>query len=162
EVVTYADDDTSHVRTEFGFDVLQAARGRYAPQAYHDFIGFEVCEDLLERTFVKTYGLTLDDVLAHRDLAIGSFRFAVSNLVPQATEMAWQIKKDEIAKDNPGVLREKFVYEMSRKSYEKEWGTTYVHPGPGTKMLAGIVRVLPKVGPLKATGFVPPTPEAER
>jgi len=162
ETVTYADDDKSHTQTEFAFDVLQAARGRYAPQAYHDFIGFEVCEDLLERTFVKTYGLSLDDIFDHRDFAIGSFRFAVRTLVPNATKMAWQIKKDEIVKSNPGVVREKFVYEMSVKDYEKEWGTSYTHAGVGTKILSAIIRVLPKIGPLKAYGFEAPTPEAER
>src|SRR5215471_14849395 len=37
--VTYADDASSHIKTEFGFDVLQVARGRYPSQAYRDFIG---------------------------------------------------------------------------------------------------------------------------
>ena len=44
EVVTYADNPSAHIKTEFGFDVLQVARGRYAPKAYHDFIGFEVSQ----------------------------------------------------------------------------------------------------------------------
>src|SRR5207244_3471904 len=41
-VVTYADDKQSHLKVEFSFDVLQVARGSYAPQSYHDFIGFKV------------------------------------------------------------------------------------------------------------------------
>src|ERR1035438_5657999 len=40
--VTYWDDPLSHLRTEFGFDVLQVAQGRYAPERYHAFIGFQV------------------------------------------------------------------------------------------------------------------------
>ena len=35
-------DKLAHVKTEFGFDVLEVARGRYAPDSYHDFIGFGV------------------------------------------------------------------------------------------------------------------------
>src|SRR5205814_9256983 len=31
--ITYADDPFSHSKTEFGFDVFQAAKGRYAPNA---------------------------------------------------------------------------------------------------------------------------------
>ncbi|HEY2842542.1 MAG TPA: zinc dependent phospholipase C family protein, partial [Bryobacteraceae bacterium] len=31
KTVTYWDDPLSHIRTEFSFDVLQVARGRYAP-----------------------------------------------------------------------------------------------------------------------------------
>jgi hypothetical protein len=162
DVVTYAEDDKSHIRTEFGFDVLQVARGRYASQAYHDFIGFEVSENLLERTFLKTYGLELGDVLDHADLAIESFRYSVSELVPSATEMAWEIKKDEIEKENAGIVREKFVYSMDRTSYEKQWGDRYVHAGPGTKILSFFVGLMPKVGPFRAHGFKPPTPESEK
>ena len=160
--ITYAEDRTSHIRTEFGFDVLQAARGRYKSEAYHDFIGFEVSEDQLERAFVKTYGLTLGDVLDPRDLAIESYRYSVSTLVPNATEMAWQIKKDELIKENPGLVREKFVYSMTRDEYEKKWGTSYIRPSFGTKLLGAIVGIMPKVGPFKAHGFEPPTPEAEK
>src|SRR5271165_618127 len=39
--VTYEEDKLAHVKTEFGFDVLEIAQGRYAPDNYHDFIGFE-------------------------------------------------------------------------------------------------------------------------
>lgn len=57
--VTYADNPLAHLKTEFGFDVLQVARGHYAPSVYHDFIGFQVSKDLLDRAFQKTYGLKL-------------------------------------------------------------------------------------------------------
>src|SRR6202171_754143 len=49
DIVTYADDPVSHLKTEFAFDVLQVARGHYAPKAYHDFIGFKVSKPVLER-----------------------------------------------------------------------------------------------------------------
>src|SRR5947207_2989688 len=32
--VTYSDDPSSHLQTEFSFDVLQVATGRYAPEGY--------------------------------------------------------------------------------------------------------------------------------
>ena len=41
-LITYADDPFSHLKTEFGFDVFQAAKGRYAPDGYKGFIGFEL------------------------------------------------------------------------------------------------------------------------
>ena len=37
-----------------------------APQGYHDFIGFEVSKTLLERAFLKTYGVPLKDVAIDR------------------------------------------------------------------------------------------------
>ena len=94
--VRYAEDHTAHLKTEFGFDMVQVAKNRYASQQYHDFIGFQVSKPLLERTFPIVYGVELKDVLAHEDLAIGSYRFAVSRMIPQMTQIALRThKKDD-------------------------------------------------------------------
>src|SRR5215510_503451 len=103
--VTYADDPASHLKTEFGFDVLQVAKGRYVSDAYHDFIGFEVSKPLLERSFQETYGLELKDVFGALDLAIGTYRRTVSDLIPKMTQVAWELKADQIQKDAPGITR---------------------------------------------------------
>ena len=71
-------------------------------------------------------------------------------------------KKDEIEKNNPGITREKFLYQISRADYEKDYGNQYEKPGALAKTLAFFVRILPKVGPLKTLSFKAPTPEAER
>jgi hypothetical protein len=160
--ITYAEDPTAHLKTEFGFDVLQVAKGRYAPDAYHDFIGFKVAKDVLERAFVKTYGLQLKDVFQNLDLAIGTYRRAVSSLIPEMTKVAWELKKDEIEKSSPGITREKFLYSLSRAEYEKEYGKDYEKPGFFAKSTAWLFRVMPKVGPFKVFAFKAPTPEAEK
>src|SRR5271169_2726657 len=36
--VRFAQDHTAHLKTEFGFDMVQVAKNRYASQQYHDFI----------------------------------------------------------------------------------------------------------------------------
>jgi hypothetical protein len=160
--VTYVEDPAAHLKTEFSFDVIQVARGNYASDSYHDFIGFKVAKELLERTFLKTYNLELKDQFISLDLGIGTFRRAVSGLIPEVTKVAWEMKKDDIVKAQPGMTREKFIYSMSRADYDKEFGKEYEKPGFGTKLLAGFVKILPKVGPLKPLAFKPPTPEAER
>src|SRR5262249_14938208 len=129
DVVTYADNPSAHIKTEFGFDVLQVARGRYAPQGYHDFIGFEVSRDVLDRAFFATYGLNLKDIFAAEDLAFGSYRHAVSSLIPTATKTAWKLKKDKIGADQPGITRRKFLFNISRSSYESTWSGKYRKPG---------------------------------
>jgi len=149
EYVTFGDDPASHIKTEFAFDVLQAARGRYVSQAYHDFIGFEVSKPLLERAFPKTYGLKLEDVFDALDASIASYRKTVSKTIPKATKVAWELKKDDIVQSMPGTNIESFVYH-------------YRKPGLGTKLLAAVIRIVPKVGPLKAMAFHPPTPQTEK
>jgi len=161
-VVTYEDSPLAHVKTEFGFDVLEVAKERYAPDAYHDFIGFEVAQGLLERAFRETYGLDLRVVLKDEDKAIGSYRHDVSKLIPKATKIAWQVKQDDIKKDLPGITRDRFLYNLSRSSYEKRWGRTYRRPNAGEKVLAFLFRLIPKIGPLKILTFRTPTPEAEK
>jgi hypothetical protein len=159
-VITYADDKVSHLKVEFSFDVSQVAQGNYAPDAYHDFIGFEVAQSLLERAFVKTYSIELSSVL-HEDLAIGTFRFTVHSVFPTITRAAWDLKKNEIMKAQPGITKRRFVYNLSRSSYRKKWGQTYKQPGFGARTVAFVFRILPKVGPLKAFAFHPPTPATE-
>jgi hypothetical protein len=160
--VTYAEDPSAHLRAEFGFDVLQVAKGRYAPDAYHDFIGFKVSKEALQRAFVKTYGMELKDVFKSLDLAIGTYRRAVSGLIPEMTRVAWELKKDEIEKSSPGITREKFLYNLSRADYEKDFGKDYEKPGFFAKSTAWLFRVMPKVGPFKALAFKPPSAEAEK
>jgi hypothetical protein len=160
-IVTYEEDPVAHLKTEFGFDVLQVAKDRYAPDAYHDFIGFEVADSLLQRAFLDTYCIPLGLVFDNLDKAIGSYRYAVRSIVPRAVRVAWVLKKDEIQQGTPGITRNKFLYHMSRASYRKEWGKNYDTPGTGTRVLASIVWLLPKVGPLKALSLRVPTPMAE-
>lgn len=161
-VVTYGDDHSSHLRTEFGFDVLQIARGSYAPKAYHDFIGFHVAEDLLGRGFQETYGLKLRYVFGDLDLALGTYRFAVSSLIPNVTKAAWAAKKDEILKQQPGARRGQFLYNIRRADYTKEWGRGYRSPGILARFLALVTRVLPKIGPLSGLKFKVPTAATEK
>jgi hypothetical protein len=161
QVVTYSDDHISHLQVEFSYDVLQVARGAYAPEAYHDFIGFEVAPEVLRRAFYDTYGLKLEDVFTDLDLALGTYRRAVSVLIPRMTRVAWDLKKDEFQKAQPTLTRRVFVYNLSRAGYRKEWNTKYREPGIGTKVLGLLIRILPKVGPLKALSFKPPTAQTE-
>jgi hypothetical protein len=159
-IVTYADDAVSHLKVEFSFDVAEVAQGNYAPEAYHDFIGFEVAQALLERAFEKTYSLKLSSVI-HEELAIGTYRFAVSSILPTMTKAAWRLKKDEILKAQPSMTKRKFIFNLSRASYKKHWGSIYEHPGFTARVLAFLFRLVPKVGPLKAFAFEPPTPATE-
>ncbi len=162
ENVTYADDPGAHLKTEFGFDVLQVAKGRYPPDVYRDFIGFEVSKPVLEAAFRDTYNLELKDVFGALDLAIGTYRKTVSDIIPKMTQVAWNLKADEIQKDAPGLTRQKFLYNLSKADYAKSWGSEYQKPGVGSRLLAFFIRIVPKVGPLNALRFRTPTPQTEK
>lgn len=159
---TWADDPAAHIKVEFGFDVLQVARGRYSPAAHHDFIGFKVATPLLERVFFKTYGLELRRVIPDLDLAIATYRHGVSEVIPLATEIAWELKKDDLERSDPPIRRDQFVYTLSRGAYEKEWGNRYERPSWFATLMSWLLWPIPKIGPFDRLDIKPPTPETER
>jgi hypothetical protein len=159
--VRYAQDHTAHLKTEFGFDMVQVAKNRYASQQYHDFIGFQVSKPLLERTFPIVYGVELKDVLTHEDLAVGSYRFAVSRMIPEMTKIALRTHKKDMMRETPNFAKRKFLYRLSRSDYEKEWGKDYKKDGFKTRLFAILLRYMPKIGPFKALAFNNPTPQTE-
>jgi hypothetical protein len=159
--VAYEDGKLAHVKTEFGFDVLEIAKDRYAPDGYHDFIGFEVASRVLDQAFRETYGLELKAVLVDEEKALNSYRRDVSKLIPKATRIAWHLKKDEIKDDLPDATKKRFLYNLSRSNYEREWGKNYKKPSPGEIFLAFLYKLIPKWGPLKILQFRTPTPQTE-
>jgi hypothetical protein len=160
--VTYVEDPKRHIMVEFAFDVVQVANGAYLPQTYHDFIGFQVASDLLERGFRDTYGLEMKDLFLSEDLAIATFRYAVGTMIPQVTQVAWEKKRSDVEKLRPNVQRSAFVYSYTRSQFEKEFGSGYKRPGVFARFFVWILRVMPKIGPFKALAFQAPTPAAER
>jgi hypothetical protein len=141
--VRFAEGKTQHLKTEFGFDMVQVAKNRYASEHYHDFIGFKVSKELLERTFPVVY------------------RFTVANLIPELTQIALQTHKQDVVSETPSPAKDKLLYRLSRSDYEKEWGKEYRKPGIGSRTLATMMRYMPKKGPFKAMAFKSPTPATE-
>jgi len=161
DYVTYAEAPKQHVLVEFSFDVVQVAGGAYLPQAYHDFIGFQVAKPLLERAFLETYGIQMKDVFFSEDIAIGTYRYSVAQLIPDATRAAWSEKRAQIQRLTPGVERNKFIFRMSRRDYERQYSGAYERPGFRARFLGWLLRIIPKIGPFKTLAFKPPLPKME-
>jgi hypothetical protein len=161
DVVTYEDNPRDHIRTEFGFDVTQVAKNRFTSDSYHDFIGFEISKPVLERAFQDTYNIPLSDVISNEDLAFGTFRRAIGTVIPEMTRVALVTRRNEIVKETPNFRVRQFRYYLSRTNYQKEWGRTYKRPGFGTRVLAFLFKLVPKIGPFKALDFKVPTQQTE-
>lgn len=174
--VTFEKDPKAHVMVEFSFDVVQVAASGYVPQTYHDFIGFEVARDLLDRAFVETYGLKASDVFADEDLAIGTYRRSASEIIPQLTRVAWKKRKNEILKADPQITKRGFEYHLSHRAYDREWGHHHqtpnlltwrmrlsrAEPGLLARFLVFLFQIVPKIGPFQTLAFKVPTPQADQ
>lgn len=162
-VITYGDDKISHMRMEFGFDVLEIANGSYASESYHNFIGFKVDTAVLSKAFFEVYGLDIDKVFKHRfAAAVEIFRFTVANIFPLITKAGWASKNIDIVKEHPNITRKNFVYKFHIKQYKKEFGTGYKGPGFFPTILSVFIRFMPKIGPLRPLKFKMPTPLSEK
>ena len=163
DVVTYADDNISHIRMEFGFDVLQIAKGNYASKSYHDFIGFKVDTALLAKAFDETYGLSLDEVFNHHlNRSVETFRFIIANVFPLITRVAWASKNKKLFDADSSNASKRFRYKMHIKQYNKDFGTGYKQPGFFATGFSLVIKIMPKVGPLRALHFKVPNTQAEK
>jgi Zinc dependent phospholipase C len=158
--ITFDQKPSAHLKVEFGYDVLQVARGNYLPDNYHDFIGFDVAQEVLRKSFREIYGLSIEEVIPDFEGTIGTYRYTVTGLIPDAIEIAWELKKDEIQKTS--ITQQQFFFRMPRSEFEKRYGTKYQRSSFFSKIIAFFVRILPPIGPLKILHFRPPTPEVER
>jgi hypothetical protein len=160
--ITYVQAPKQHVITEFSFDIVQTAAGKYQLDAYRRFIGFRVAKPLLERAFVEIYGIEIEEIFPNADRAISTYRYAVSQIIPALTEAAWRDKREEIASLVPNIEQNAFIFKYRRIDFEREYGRDYSKPGRFARLLAVIFRIVPKVGPLKPLTFKTPTPEAQQ
>jgi hypothetical protein len=160
--VSYYDSPTAHIRTEYGFDVVQVAQGHYVKDDYNNFIGFNVATPVLERAFKDTYGVDLKIVLKHEGLAINTYRYSVSTVIPEMTRAAVLHYSKQIQEQVPNFDRSHFVYRVNRVDYEHEWGKQYHKPGFGAHVIALIVKILPKRGPFSALKLQLPTADDQK
>jgi hypothetical protein len=161
DTIPYALGRKQHVMVEFSFDVAQVVAGTYLKEAYRSLVEFQVATPVLERAFRQTYGLEMREVFQNTDLAIGSYRYAVSQIVPAITMAAWRDRREALEKRTPGVDEAQFVFAYPRADYERVFGVDYRKPGLFARFLAFVYRLVPKIGPLAPLSYTAPTPEVE-
>jgi hypothetical protein len=77
------------------------------------------------------------------------------------TQVALATRKPQMMREYKDFDQKQFLYNLSRADYEKEWGRTYQKPGAGARVLAFLLRIIPKVGPFRSMKYKDPTPETE-
>jgi hypothetical protein len=158
--ITYEENPEAHLKTEFSFDVVQVGKRRYFSKQYHDFIGFEVSQSLIARAFQDTYGIATQEFLRNEDVSIESYRFAISRVIPEMTQVALASRSQHLEEKNDSAKQE-FLYHLSRADYQKDFGAKYRRPGCFARVLAFLLKLVPKFGPLKALAYKDPTPQTE-
>jgi len=177
--VTYEENPTAHVMTEFSFDVVQITGAGYLPRTYHNFIGFKVPKALLGRAFQDTYGLKLRGLFFSEGLSLWFYKLSASEIIPDIGEILWRKRRKELYRVDPQIVTARFAYRLSRENYQKprrSYGRFYrLEPWRWrwkaaskqaniqfvSRVFVLFVEVLPKVGPLRTLRFKPPTVEVQ-
>ncbi len=159
--VTYADDATAHLQTEFRFDVFQMAQAKGGRDVVHHSLQFEVATRALDEAFEKTYGLRLDDLFTSTDAAVLTYRYAFRGLIHEVTGIAWELYRADIERLDPTMTPAGFVYDLSREDFEREFGKVVAEPGYFARFFAFLVKLVPDVGPLERTVLKPLPPAAQ-
>jgi hypothetical protein len=148
--VTYDQSPHSHVRTEFAFDIGQVSKRTFAPPAYLKFIGFQVPRKLLERAFRETYGIDSHELLGKVHPALRSYTTSVRSYIPAFSEAEVVLHQKDFPPDADDENYRLFKQRLSQISFERSprWRNTYQNPGFKAHLLAFVVRIVPKVGPV--------------
>jgi hypothetical protein len=148
--VTYEESPHSHVRVEFAFDIDQISKRRFAPSHYLKHVGLQVATDLLARAFFQTYGLRLSDILGshHERPAFDSYRFSVRSFLPRIAYAETVLHRRRMPPDDTGPEFLQFERALAQSDTENNWEPYRRKAGLGTYTLAGLIFILPPVGPL--------------
>ncbi len=161
-VVNYAEGRHEHVRTEFAFDIDQIAHHRLAPLGYMRHIGIQVPEHQLALAFYETYGLTEDfNVSKSRQFNMKTYRFATRTLIPRVAYAVTLLHRKQlpVEQNTPDAIEIENESAAAAKLYD--WAAYRKKAEVRTHLLAGVLWVLPKVGPLQMVAVKGPTAAAE-
>ncbi len=161
-VVSYAQAEHAHVQTEFAFDINEIAHHRFAPVHYLRSVGLEVPTRQVGLAFFQTYGLP-EDLTAGRGRRINvrGYRFAVRRFIPRIAYAVTVLHRRHMPADTDNAELRQFEREVARVAADNQWDRFRRNPGVGTYSLAGLLWILPKVGPLKLAAVKGPTVATE-
>jgi hypothetical protein len=156
-IVNYAQAPYAHGQVEFAFDVNRLAKDDLPPAAYLRFIGLQVPRRQLAVAFHETYGLEIGDILGLYGSAMRTYRFGVRTFLPALAQAEVLLHRHKFPPETPGPQLAVYKRRLADLHTEAEWHQYRAKPGLGTYLLAGLIIVLPKIGPIRMLAIKRPT-----
>ena len=160
--VNYAEGRHQHVQVEFAFDVDEIAHHRVAPVGYMRHIGLKVSMRQLALAYYQTYGIT-DDFkrFRRRSINVPAYRFATRTFIPRIAYAETLLHRKHEPDEPETKERTDYNEVVAKTAATEDWKSYRHHAGIGTYMLAGIIFIAPKVGPLKLVAIKGPSENTE-
>jgi hypothetical protein len=161
--VSYAEGKTAHVRVEFAFDVNQITKQHLAPSRYLRSVGLDVPRGQLATAFYETYGLSIGEILGLYSTMLRIYRFGARSFLPAVAYAEALLHRGSFPPDIPGPDLDLYGRHVAQLAIEADWDHYRRKKPPlRTYMLAALIVILPKVGPIRMLSIKVPTPETER
>jgi hypothetical protein len=161
-IVTYDQAPHPHVRTEFAYDVEQLSQHSFAPAGYLKAVGFYVPRRLLERAFFETYGLPLRRVLGRPFPAIESYRSSVKGILPTVARAEVLIHRNDFPRELDTPAYREFSTRQQQAGLDNKWKRFRQRSGFKLHLIAFVIRILPKIGPISSLAIRGPNAETNR
>ncbi len=159
--VNYAQGRHAHVQVEFAFDVNQIAHHRLAPLEYMRRIGMNVPTHQLALAFYETYGITDDFTGAGHSINIKAYRTATRKLIPRIAYALTEIHRSREPDEPDTPDAREIETQAAAVAAANNWTAYRKKAGFETHLIAFLIRIVPKVGPLAMMAIKGPTPAAE-
>jgi Zinc dependent phospholipase C len=159
--VNYAQGPHPHVQTEFAFDIDQLSRNRFAPAGYLSHVGLEIPMPLLRTAFFEIYGLNLTAIIGHHERAVRIYRHSVRSFIPNIAAAETLLHKNSFPRDTSGDDYDTVRTQLLQAATENNWKAYQHTPGFAIHMYAGLIFILPKVGPLSMLAIKGPVTQTE-
>ncbi len=161
-IVTYDQSPHGHVRTEFAYDVEQLGQHQFAPAGYLSSVGFKVPLRVVAQAFFDTYGLSLRSVLGRPGPATRSYRSSVQGILPDIARAEVLIHRNDFPREVDTPAFQQFLTRQKQAGLDNQWAHYRKHSGFKLHLIAFIIRILPKVGPISDAAIRGPNAETNR
>ncbi len=160
--VTYDEAPYAHIRTEFAFDVEQEQLDRMAPRGYIEQVHLYVPLRLLKQAFAQTYGLSLRSVLGPTPTAIKSYRSSLTGILPDVAHAETLLHKKSFPPEEKTPAFAEYQARQAAVERENNWAAMRGPLGFKIHVLAGLIWLTPKLGPLSTLAVRGPSAETNR
>lgn len=162
KAVNYAEGRHQHVQVEFAFDIDEIAHHRVAPLSYLRHIGLHVSMRQLALAYYQTYGIT-DDFSRFRGKRVNvpGYRFATRSFIPRIAYAVTLLHRKNVPAERESAERMGYNRQVTEMAARDNWQYYRHHAGIGTYMLAGVIFIVPKIGPLRLVAVKGPSEQTE-
>ncbi len=160
--VSYAEGRHQHVQVEFAFDIDEIAHHRVAPLSYLRHIGLKVSMRQLALAYYQTYGLTDEfSRFRRKRINVPAYRFATRTFIPRIAYAVTLLHRRREPAEPTTKERADYDEQVAKMAATDNWQRYRHHAGIETYMLAGIIFIVPKIGPLKLVAVKGPNEQTE-